>query len=430
MKETVAINRPIKIGLFFSIFTIILFEFGVYEFNVPNKLQFYIFLAVCNIAMYIGFTNGTTYFKEDKITRQLSINKIMRFLFWISLVLAIPKFLLFTGLRSVSFSTILYKIGQASTDALSLYMEKGQSGNATGIWRYINWITVLFSPLHWAYIPLSMYYWKNLRLWTKIGTIFIYFFWCAQYIVAGTNVGVFLFVINLGVVFMIKRTSQGKKGKKKLFNRIVVIVIALLTITLLAGFFNMTMTSRIGDDTGWVDTSSLFWILTPPPYRNLVCYFTSYLAHAYQALAYSFSIPFESTYGFGHSFYLLDEFDPKHTWLWPRTYNIKIDSVFHYNWYSQWHTPYVWFANDVSHYGVPIVFFFLFRFFGRAWRRFKETGNIVSFLIFMMYVEFISFISANNQIFQANVTMIAFWILVFLNYTTRKSQFNLSSNAI
>ena len=192
----------------------------------------------------------------------------------------------------------------------------------------------------------------------------------------------------------------------------------------------MTMGSRIGDSIGSIDKDSLFWILTPPPFRNLVCYITKYLTHAYQAVAYSFSVPFESTYGFGHSFYLLDEFDPYHTWLWPRTYNIKIDALFHYDWYSNWHTPYVWFANDVSHFGVPVVFFFLFRFFGRAWRRYRETGNVVSFLVFMMFVEFITFISANNQIFQDNVTLIAFWVLVILHRITRKTQFILTTSAI
>lgn len=432
MKSTdTALNRPIKIGILFSAFTVVLFEFGVYKWDVPNKFWFYLFLIACNIAMYYGFRVGVHKEAKYPINKQININRIVRICFWISLVLAVPKFFLFTGERTLSFSSIFAKMGQAATDSLSLYQEKGDAGNATGIWRYINWIVVLFSPIHWAFIPLSMYYWKHLNILTKLGTIFIWFLWCAQYVVAGTNVGVFLFVINFGVVYVLKRTSKKpRKGFERFISRIGIVLLVILVFTILASFFNMTMSSRIGEQVGIVNENSVFWKLTPPPLRNLVCYFTSYLAHAYQAVAYSFSIPWESTYGFGHSFYLLDEFDPHHTWLWPRTYNIKIDAVFKYDWYSKWHTPYVWFANDVSHFGVPVVFFFLFRFFGCAWRRFKETGSLVSFLIFMIYVEFISFISANNQVFQQNVTLIAFWILVILNRTTRNAQWVLTSNEI
>lgn len=415
------LKRPIKIGLLFSIFTVLLFEFGVYYYDAPNKGIMYLFLIVCHISMYLGFLQGIKKEPSHSCSREFSVIKILNALFWIALLVAVPKFIIYTGGRILSFNEIVVRMAMSFEDSASLYMEHNlEHVNASGIWRYINWIVVLFSPLHWAYIPLSMYYWKQLNLIRKTGSIFIYFLYCFQFIATGVNVGVFVFVIYFGVIYVLKRNESVKKAsrQKRIFNRLFIVVIIVLVVVTLASYFNLTMSSRLGDNVGGsrnINQNSLLWKITPLPLRNLVCYFNSYLAHAYNALAYSFSLPWDSTYGFGYSFYLLDEFDPAQTWLWPRTYNMKMEIAYGWDHWAKWHTPYVWFANDVSHFGVPVVLFILFKFFGSAWRKFKETGNVISFLIFILFVNFVSFISANNQVFQANSNFLAFWFLVILN---------------
>ena len=424
---------PIKIGIWFSVFTIILFEFGVYDYYNPYKFLFYVFLIVCNISMFYGFKVGVTTANVNLGKHTINVKKLISFLFWVSLLLAIPKYLLYTKDGTLSFGEIIARLVTFQEDAGSLYMEHNEHHSVTGIWRYINYLVILLSPLYWSYIPLSMYYWKRLRAFKKVGTIFIYFLYCAQYLVTGTNVGIFVFIVFLAVIFIINTSTseEGKAKRKRLFGRLGIFVVAILAAVVLASFFNTTMGSRIGDNVrSDIDQKSIFWILTPVPLRNLLCYFNSYLAHAYQALAYSFTLPWDSTFGVGYSFYLLDEFDPSQTWLWPRTYNMKMHVLYHYDYYAKWHTPYVWFANDVSHFGVPIVLFFLFRLFGRAWRRFNESGNLISLLIFIMFVEFMMFISANNQIFQTNYTLITFWVLVVVNSRLKNFNWTLTSNEI
>lgn len=427
------LKSPIRVGILFSIFTIIIFEFGVIEQIIPNRFQFYLFLIVCNFAMYFGFVRGANHTKLYSASRFFSINKIVSFLFWIALIVAVPKYLIFTRDNTLSFSEIIARFAVASTDSASLYMEHNQGENVTGFLRYINYIVVFLSPLYWAYTPLSLYYWKNLKLYKKIGSLFIYFLYLAQHIVTGVNIGVFRFVVVLGIVYVVKTSisAEGKAMRKRFFSRLAIIIMVVLVGVVFASYFNMTMSSRIGDNIGNdVDRNSVFWVLTPPPLRNLVYYFTSYMTHAYNALIFSFTVPWECTYGLGHSFYLLDEFDPNQTWLWPRTYNMKLESLYGWDHWVKWHTPYVWFANDVSHFGVPVVLFFLLRYFGRAWRRFKESGNLISFLIFMLFVEFMSFISANNILFQSNTAVITFWLLVLLNRIFRSVQWQITSNEI
>lgn len=432
--NTKSLKTPIKIGILFSIFTIIIYEFGVIERTIPDRFVFYSFLFACNIAMYFGFVRGVKYTQYYSNSRIFSINKLVSFLFWIALLVAIPKYLLFTRDNTLSFSEIIARFSIAATDSASLYIEKNQGGkNLTGIWRYINYIVVVFSPLYWAYTPLSLYYWKNLRLFKKIGSLFIYFLYLAQHIVTGVNVGVFRFLIVLGVVYVIKTSisAEGKAKRRRFFSRLGIIIVVVFVVVSFASYFNLTMSSRIGDNIGSdIDENSIFWVLAPAPLRNLVYYFTTYMTHAYEALVLSFTVPWDCTFGLGHSFYLLDEFDPNQTWLWPRTYNMKLESLYGWDHWVRWHTPYVWFANDVSHFGVPVVLFFLLRYFGRAWRRFKESGNIISFLIFMLFVEFMSFISANNLLFQSNTAVITFWLLVLLNRIYRTVQWQITSNEI
>lgn len=422
MDETLrkTLTRPINIGIAFSVFTIILYEFGIYDYPVPNRIEFYFFLLAANLCMYAGFINGMNSYEECVKDQSYNLGRIVTILFWVALLASIPQFMIFTGVRTFSISEIMVKMYVAYEDALDLYMDKQNLDNATGIWMYINWLVVLTGPLSWAYRILAMLYWKELSLFKKIGTTFIWFLFLSQYITNGTNVGVFLFFISFGVIYFVKKDSRNITEKK--YSWIGAIVVGALVLITLASYFSMTMGSRIGDQIDGdipVDEDNLFWIITPEPMRNLLAYFTRYLASAYNALALSFSVPFDTTFGVGHSSFLLNNFDLRHEYLWPKTYIIKLDEAFQWDWYANWHTPYVWLANDFSFWGVPFILFFLFSFFGYSWRKYKETGDVVSFLVFMLYVEFMSFISANNIVFQQPDTMMAFWILLVLNYTTR-----------
>ena len=115
--------QPIRIGIIFSILTIVLYEFGVYKFPEINRSELNIFLIVTNIAMYWGFYHGVHNPKIYNTTKSIAIEKVVNVLFWISLIVAIPKYLLYTGERSFSFGTIFLKLATASEDALSLYMD-------------------------------------------------------------------------------------------------------------------------------------------------------------------------------------------------------------------------------------------------------------------------------------------------------------------
>lgn len=412
-------NKPIKVALFYSALTFLIYLFGPYAFPYVNRGLLIVFLLVCNAAMYFGFVNGTKLLVYGNIQyKEINIDKLLQYLFIAALLLAIPKFIIYTGFYYGTISKIQSSVAMFFAGAADeIYANRQQMGNATGIWRYLNYVVVLLGALHWAYTPLAIYYWKRLSRFKKYGTLIIWLFYILQYICTGTNVGLFEFFITFFIVKIIKGISTRsviKTSSKRTF------VMFAILITILLYSFNFVMSSRIGDKTDFLplgntsaalDTTSFIWRVMPDVLKPVLAYATRYMAIPYHALATSFDIPWDSTMGFGYSWFLLDNvpFD-----LWEDTYMMKLEHMTGYNHWASWHTAYLWFANDVSFFGVPIVLFLLCRIFGRAWSTFVETRNMCAFLQFMLFVKMVTYISANNQMFQACDHLIAFWILLLL----------------
>ena len=419
MQDKNTLLRPIRYAIIFSAMTVLLYLFGSYNYPNHNRSRVVIFLIVTNLFMYWGFYFGARYklifhrrryfyaksrsIHNSKVTFcGYTAKQIINFLFWIALIDCIPKFILFTGAYNMSFSELLSKASLFFSSAQDIYEARQALSSATGIWRYINYFVVLTGPLYWAYTPLALLYWKKLKIGMKIGSIFIWFVFLFQYLVTGTNVGFFDFFLTMMTVSLIKKNFFEKKDatvrKKKPIIMIVIIVIVLFFI------FNTVMKSRIGDQylkggsLGFyyrytIDNDSPIWSIVPNSLKAMTAYLTRYLANSYNAVAFAMDMPFKSTYGLGHSWFVLDNIGRGLSkTLWARTYNMQIESAFGFDHYGNWHSAYLWFANDVSFLGVPVLFFFMFYYFGRAWKRFLEEKDLFCFLRFMLFVKMVYFI--------------------------------------
>lgn len=443
MQDNKILKQPIKYTILFSTFTVLLYLFGAYKYPNINRPQLIIFLIITNLCMYFGFSVGTKYVltlghrsrfgynDNDTISTTFlgySVSQIINFLFWIALIDSVPKFILYTGAYDMSLSELLSKIPMFFSSAQDAYAERQALQSVTGFWRYINYFIVLTGPLYWAYTPLALLHWEKLKIKKKIGTLFIWTLFLLQYLITGTNVGFFDFFLTVLVITLIKNNlktynKMRLKKKKSIF-------IIFLVIIILALIFNTVMGSRIGDqylqggNLGTIRYSfndeSIIWSFVPDSLKAMISYLTRYLANSYNAIAFAMDVPFKSTFGLGHSWFILDNLGGLSEEVWARTYNMQIENVFGFGHYANWHTAYLWFANDVSFWGVPILFFFMFYYFGRAWKRFLTEKDMFCFLRFMIFVKMSYFISANNQIFQNSDTLIAFWILAFLTLARQK----------
>ncbi len=427
-------RMPIRVTLIFSALTILLYEFGAYDYPSINKWQLYAFLFAANLAMYIGFVYGAQRIpKQAASAVRFPIEGLMRVLFWISLVVAVPKFILYTGMYDLDFGRIAENIRVFFSSAQDIYEARQELSSAVGIWRYINYGVVLAGPFYWAYMMLSMLFFGKLSTFKKVGTVFIWVIYLLQYLCTGTNVGFFDFFISFAVIYVVRQLAfsteeQRKKRSERKLNKKTVIII-LLVIAILIAVFSIVMQSRIGDQylknvrignrTAKLDEDSFLWRITPAALKPLLAYLTRYLAQPYNALAMAFGCEFDSTLGLGNSWFILDNLGSLSDDWWARTYNMKLDDTFGYGYYGNWHTAYLWFANDVSFFGVPILFMIMFAYFGKAWRIFLDTKDVSAFLVFMLFVKMVYFISANNQVFMNSDTLFAFVALLVLRIFSR-----------
>ncbi len=429
MNRTKIYNTPIKIGLLYSLATILLYEFGPYAYPNHNKFILYGFLLASNFAMWLGFRSGASkrITQPTSYARTLRIDSVLNILFWISLIICVPKFMMATGIYNNVISNIILRVTTYSEMAREFYMDRQELQSVTGIWKVVNIFTVILGPFFWAYLSLSMLFWGRLSLFKKLFTLFIYIINVGQYLCTGTNVGVFNFLIFIGVVFVIrKRVYDGKsyfQESKTKKNNLIYIIISAVVIIAFLGFFNITMESRVGEIYGMesdsdvcnracpVDNNSFLYRITPESLCPLLLTTTSYVAKPYAALSFAFDMPFRSTLGVGYSWFLMDNV-PNSRFFWERSYPMQLERTFNYSSWVNWHTAYTWFANDVSWLGVPFVLFVLFLVFGKSWKRFIVTGDILSFLMFMLFVRFVLFVSMNNQVFQQSDTLLAFWIII------------------
>lgn len=421
-------NKPINIAVLYSIFTLTLYIGGPYAFPSHNRLLLVIFVLITNMAMYIGFKNGANHnYTTKRAYKRVNVDKLLKVTFVIALIISIPKFIIYTGfydnpIGRIIKSIILFSTGNSDV----IYAARQDLGNAIGIWRYINYAVVLFGPIHWMYTPLSMFFWKRLSFFMKCGTLFIWLIYVTQYICTGTNVGLFEFFISLFIVKILRNLYNSNNiPKVKKTNSYNLILIVVLGVILLFAF-NFVMSSRIGDSTSscpigrqraLLNHASIFWEYVPMSIQRVFMYVTRYVCAPYYALERAFDLPFTSTYGIGYSWFLLDNYPVD---FWPDTYMMKLEAAIGYKHWTYWHTSYLWFANDVSFFGVPIIFFFLFKLFGKCWALFLQSKNMCAFLLFMLFVKMVFFISANNQAFQASDHFFAFWELLLFLGVSRK----------
>lgn len=135
-----------------------------------------------------------------------------------------------------------------------------------------------------------------------------------------------------------------------------------------------------------------------------------YLTQGYYGMSLSLDIPHETTYGLGHSKFILDTLK-KYLGidLAPRTFQHKI----HGQWSAtgQWHSAYSQWANDVGFAGVGLVMLALGFYACAIWTSALATHNAAAVCSIPLLATLIIFIPANNQVFNLFESLATFIVL-------------------
>ena len=412
----------------FYFLTILLFEFGPYDWKVNNKLELYLFLTMALVALILGYIMSIKKSEKDKFNYnsekiiRFNIDNIVLVSFVFFIISTIANLYVTTGklypdvVLGIKNAALAYKISHSTLSPF-----------ATIIY-YINIFLSLFTMF---LIPLAFIYFKNLSKKSKIMVVIAILLNLSCGVAQGIINGCATFVFEIILYCIIYICSTLKNGKK--LDKIGLLIFTILLVIFFFAYYKSTMSSRLVSDVvgkpvsakgskmskeeiqdimGSAGTFAISelkdkYILSflPDSIEGSVNHAISYVSHGYKGLSLAMTKGFTSSFGLGFSDFLrhnilkvlfLSEYEDP---IYERTYMHKIEE---HNWVTGkvWSTFFIFPASDIG-FVLTIPFIFLIGYiFGLSWKHAIKNKNIFAAIVLFNMCMTVCFFSANNNIYQ------------------------------
>lgn len=402
-------NYPIRILMAFLVFTEVLFFVGPIYYEIGNNIGLIIYFLVVNLALYWGYSQGVKHFvPSNKRISDLAIKVI--------LVIG-----LFSTIRSVSNSWANHGLSFSFAALLNSIANPGEAYHGSGENYYGSFFDMtLLTPFRLAVIPLGIYYWERLPKiyrWLVVLTILLQ-------IILGLGVGVRKQLLDVVLISIFTFTAKNPSYIEDPIQRRKVRIIVIPVILVFLVYFTFSIASRYGY--GWDELFTLkgeqtreFYLKHMPPWlayslRSI----TSYLCQGYYALAKGLEIGIKDIAMFGDSWVSiyyskkLFGFDPT-----PMTYMASLEPL-GIDMRVNWHTMYLWLANQYTFIGVPFIVYIIGYFFAQSWNDTVFGHNGFSVIVLSFFIVMVFYMFANNQVFSDSA--ISFWVWFIIYQVSRQ----------
>lgn len=380
---------PLKVSLSFLILTEFLFWFGPIKYTIPNDFILFIYLVLMNFSLYFGYRVGVNKFRPSSYKTSKNFIKVI---IVIGLVLTLIDLFNIWTMRGISIS--FDSFFNSLTNPGQAYYSEINPESETSIFL------LLLSPIKWASIPLGISSWRKINKFYKTCIFAIFFLSILMWLGIGVRKGIFdLLIITLFSIIasfpqIIAKRNYNKKFKFITYASIILFLTYFIYSNLSrGGSTNLKdiMTMAINSDIREIYLSLPNWLIIS--LRSI----TGYLVQGYHALALSLNIGIRPIVPFGMSWFTILianklGYDPA-----PLTYMKELES-FGIDMYGNWHTIYVWLANDFTFIGVPIIIFCIGYFFAQSWYDSLIGKNLFSFPVMTLFVLMVFYFYANNQV--------------------------------
>lgn len=425
---------PVVMVQLYLIGVILLYQLGPWDWPTHKPVLFYFLIFLFQLSFGFGYLVAI---KKNKIAvknlKPKSVDRFLSIMIIINLVYVIFNFLHTVGLDSFSISGILDSFVNGIINPSAQYRMKFSANKFGG--SYFTYFSVLMAPIIWSVFPLSLYYFKSLDLRYKIIVLISLFFELARWVATGTSKGIIDLIIILLVVIITKHLRRRiNDGRDKILDlrkyKFRIIVISLLVIGLL--FFLNNVGDRVNQN--WsnysisngnvsINQNSILMRITPNSLKPTLIYLTSYLTQGYYAFSMSLDLDFQPMFGIGNSMFLMENINEIFNLnLYEQTYQTRM-SVFGWHPYVNWHSFYVWVANDVHYLGVIIVMFLMGYLFGSTYKNVILNNDPIALILLCLTTIMIIYIPANNQLLSYPTTFMAFWTLLIYWNIRKKYKF-------
>lgn len=386
---------PIKILLGFLIFTEILFFAGPINYKINNTFVLILFFIIVNLALYIGYTKGVS---TNKITKCNLSKRTIYLLLFAGLVLNIQNTstMLATHNLQLSLDTIIFALTNPG-DAYHVEEVKGIEGSL--IWA-------ILSPIRWASIPIGIFYWSKLNRFWKSIILFTIFIVIISWLGIGTRKG----LLDIILVTAFSGFAKYHRIITRPKNRMIFIILIISSITLFLFYFVYSNMSRYTftdiSDLSEVymnkhDYKTIYLENVNPIFLATMGQITDYLCQGYFALSKGIEIGIITPTLFSMSWFSIFigqklGIDPTNS-----TYMVMLEQ-FGIDRYINWHSIYLWLANEFTFLLVPFIIYIIGLYFGRIWKDCIAGNNPWSYSLMTLFVIMIFYFFANNQIFSGS----------------------------
>ena len=404
---------PILFLLAWLVFTILVFIFGPYAYEISNKFFFYLYLTVIHIALLLGYLRGQKSRGRGSIVR---INYI--------------KFIKWAVLISVFYNLfkILFTLGGDLSNISQTFSNSAQSYSSSSL-RFphaFNYIDIFFHPIYLIAVTNSVFYYNFLERRYRTLLWFLVLLAFGYSIGSATRGG----MVQLSIMILGAFMLAIYKGNIILTYRIK-LRIAIVASLFLVGF--TAYTSLLHHTRGGAifvnpltdlppKESYLFSSVIPEKLEPVANHIAFYVSHSYYRLNRAMELPFKGLgFGLSNSYFIMDNIESLTGWsgLKNISYGMRLDMIDGGVYGLFWSTFYTWIASDFTFPGTIVIIFFIGYFFSIALKDSLYTLNPISVTVFCALLYFIFHFPFNNPL-QEGGGLSTYLVLPLIWYLMRK----------
>ena len=404
---------PIRLLLGFLVFSEILYFIGPIDYEVHSNVLLGLYLALLNVALFHGYRAGVIRSSQREFRVNGVSMKAIRILILLGFIYAFVHFI--RSIEAKSISGMVNNVMFAITNSGEVYKSKLESDTTT-IWTYV---FMILAPISFLAQTLGVYHWKRCGFFQRLLIVCTFILDVLYWIARGTRKGIFDVILILFSMVLLSDptliTSSHKNRKMKIW--------LISGLSVFVFFFVISNLSRYGLTAAEYADFNIsqirsFYSNHLPVWLNLtLANLTSYLCQGYRALSLALNDTvsggvFCFTYGVGNNWFTINVIDNLFgVDILPQTYQAYLANSYGIDEYINWHSLYLWLANDFTFLGVPLLLYGLGYLFSRSWIDALNHSNKFAAPMAALCVMIIAYAFANNQVLSFNC--ITFVLVLF-----------------
>lgn len=416
-------TKIIRLMMFYLIMTVVYYFIGPIRWATPKVWKLLLFLASAFVSLRGGYWLYMQRHRKQRAPVRLMTDRMiiyyLKYMLIINFVVMTLYFFRNLGQSSFSIANLITWIKNPAAQ----YSAKFDL-SVSGFWGIVGAAATFGSFFLWSTIPLGIYYYKKLPTPYQAMVVANIVVELLRWFAAGTNKG----IVDMMLLFMTFMLYRYLNGRVKLNKRARYIILGIVLAVLVLSYFTNSISDRL------MNTTRVNYITNPgnqvdpdnwlvkllPGLKSLFTQTQSYLTQGYYGLALGLEESVVPMWGLGSSDFLIQQAQELfNVDLQQYTYMHRISSAL---WLPgvNWHSAFLWFANDFGPVGAILYCFAIGYYFAYVVYYLFIRKDPLYFALFCMMIQMIFYLPMNNQIFQTPFSFMGFFGINFHIFLLKK----------